>query len=222
MPDQPDPPARPHAVFDFDGVLVRRDSTVELLRRRFRRHPVLLPLAAGPLTAYAATGLVPPLRAPAARVVVRAGLLGARRAAVEEESRLLGATLAADPRWRVDAGVRAMRAHLVDGDVTVVSAGLGSTVRAYLDELGLSDVRVVASRVAGALGGAQLGDHTYGPAKVVRAAASGLRSWDHAYTDAASDFPLLEPARHRYLVNASRPVVAAARRRWPDVHVLTW
>ncbi|HEY1133124.1 MAG TPA: hypothetical protein VGE77_00980 [Nocardioides sp.] len=64
--------------------------------------------------------------------------------------------------------------------------------------------------------------HTYGAAKVVRAAAAGLHRWDVAYTDARSDFPLLSPARRKALVNARPATVAAARERWPDVEVLTW
>ncbi|MDF9717066.1 haloacid dehalogenase-like hydrolase [Nocardioides sp. ChNu-99] len=218
----PDPAVRPHAVLDFDGVVVRHDSTVELLRRRLRARPWLLPVAAGPLVGYAVTSVAPPLRAPASLLVVRAALVGSRRADVEEAAWRLGAELAADPAWRVDAAVDVMRAHLAEGDVTVVSAGLAVTVRAFLDALGLAEVRVVASRIAGGIGGSLLTDHTYGAHKVVRAAAAGITAWDHAYTDAASDFPLLERARHRHLVNARRPVVAAARLRWPDVEVLTW
>lgn len=219
--DHQQPPPH-HAVFDFDGVLVRRDSTVELLRRRFRRRPWLLPLALGPLTAYAATVATPPLQAPASRVVVRAALAGTTRARVEASGRALGAELAGDDRWRVDAAVAAVRTHLAEGAVTVVSAGLDITVRAYLDALDLHDVAVVASRLDGRLGGVHLTDHTYGAAKVVRAAAAGLHRWDVAYTDAASDFPLLAPARRRVLVNARPSVVAAARLRWPDVEVVTW
>lgn len=218
MPDT----AAPHAVFDFDGVLVRRDSTVALLRRRFRRRPWVLALVAGPLAAYGATAWVPPLQAPASRLVVRTSLAGTTRARVVATARSLGADLARDDRTRVDGAVGRLREHLQDGGVTVVSAGLAPTVRAYLDALDLHDVGLVASGVGGGLGGASLVDHTYGAAKVVRAAAAGLHTWEHAYTDALSDFPLLEPAAHRVLVNARAGVVAAARARWPDVEVVRW
>lgn len=218
----PDPAPRPHAVFDFDGVLVRRDSTAELIGRRLRRRPWLLPLTAVPLAAYAATAVVPPLQAPASRVVVRAALAGTTSARTAAAGRLLGAELAADDRVRVDGAVARMREHLADGDVTVVSAGLAPTVRAFLDALDLHDVALVASGLGAVLGGTVLTDHTYGRAKVARAAAAGLHAWDHAYTDAASDFPLLEPAAHRVLVNPRPSVVTAARRRWPDVEVVRW
>lgn len=126
----PDPAPRPHAVFDFDGVLVRRDSTAELIGRRLRRRPWLLPLTAVPLAAYAATAVVPPLQAPASRVVVRAALAGTTSARTAAAGRLLGAELAGDDRVRVDGAVARMREHLAEGDVTVVSAGLAPTVRA--------------------------------------------------------------------------------------------
>lgn len=193
-------------VFDLDGVLLRGDSTVELLRRRLRSSPWLLPPVAATGALFALSDRRSPWRSRWSRAVVASALLGRRLESVEAELRALATDLHARPGLAPTRSVAALRSHVADGDrVLVSSAGLEPFVHAWVGLLGAGPaVTVAGSRLAQRRSGVVLADHHYGPRKVERAAELGFTApYDVVYSDSDSDLPLLERATNPVLVDPS-------------------
>lgn len=209
------------AVFDFDGVLVRDDSTVAYLRRRGTRRPWLVAGAVPALAAFAVTGRSALLRSHASRATLRAFFVGTRLEALTTELEALGHELATTPGLPLADGVAAAAAHLADGDrVVVLSAALEPLLRGFLAGAGLEGASYAGSRLGPAPGGARMRDHNFHDRKVERARLLGAPPpWDVAYTDSSSDLPLLRNARRGVLVNPSARLSAQVRAALPDVPV---
>jgi phosphatidylglycerophosphatase C len=197
-------------VFDLDGVLLRGDSTVELLRQRLRSAPWLLPPVAATGAMFALSDRRSPGRSRWSRAVVASALLGRRLESVEAELRALAQDLHDRAGLAPARTVDALRAHVADGDrVLVSSAGLEPFVHAWVALLTDAPVTVAGSRLAQHRSGVVLADHHYGPRKVDRAAELGFAApYDVVYSDSDSDLPLLERANHPVLVAPSERTLA--------------
>jgi phosphatidylglycerophosphatase C len=192
-------------VFDLDGVLLRGDSTVGLLRRRLRRSPWLLPPVAVTGALFALSDRRSRWRSRWSQAVVASALIGRRVDSVETELRGL-ATELHDDGLAPPRVVEALRSHVAEGDrVLVSSAGLEPFVQAWVGLLtDAPGVTAAGSRLAQRRGGVVLADHHYGARKVERAAELGFAApYDVVYSDSDSDLPLLERARSPVLVSPS-------------------
>jgi phosphatidylglycerophosphatase C len=199
-----------HVLFDMDGVLVKGDSFALFMRRAgavgWRRATGFVGvLAAAPLA------LFPRQRSRAIRLAVRAGLLGMSIEEVRYRAKSFGEALAKEPgRVRQD-GVAAAQRHLEAGDrVVVVTASEETLARAYLDNIGLGGVELIASQVDD-------GVHNRGAAKPRQLVARGIcPPWQVAYSDSLTDLPMLRGARRAVMVNASQRTLAKARKALGD------
>jgi len=193
----------PVVLFDFDGVLFRGDSFTALLlahaRRQWWRVLLLLPLLllAAPFIAIRAT------RRPTLRVFVHLMLVGVSEARYRAMAREFGRVLAADAERFIADGLAAIQRHVEGGARVVIVSGCEETLaRAILDELGLRDIELIASRLIGGRFGMRVGVHTFGPEKVRQLAAHGIHPpWEVAYSDSSTDAAMLVAARSSVLVN---------------------
>lgn len=196
--------AAPVVLFDFDGVLYRGDSFTELmqdhLRRQWWRVVLALPLLllVAPFAAWRRT------RRRAVRFVVHMAFLGISHERYRQMAREFGRSLGADAARFIEGGLQAIKRHVDSGARVVVISGCEETLlRAILDELGLRDIELIASRFVAGRFGMRVGVHTFGPEKVRQLAARGIHPpWDIAYSDSSTDAPMLVAARSSVLVNA--------------------
>ena len=211
-------------LFDFDGVLFRRDAFARLLRRRYARAgwPLAWLLLASPLLliAMSARG-----RRRAVRWIIAGGLLGLDERRYRALASGFGRALARDARnFRRDA-LAALNRHRHAGDRVLVVTGCEETLaRAILDELGLAMVELVASRVAPGRFGLRVAVRNTGREKPRQLAALGIAApWALAYSDSAADLPMLAAAQAPVLVNA-RPKLArrVERALSRDVQRVDW
>lgn len=196
--------ATPVVLFDFDGVLFRGDSFTALMRKHLRRQwwrvALLLPL----LLVLAPFLAVRRLRRRILRVVVHLALIGVSETHYRQMAQEFGRGLAVDTERFIEDGLAAIKRHAQSGARVVVVSGCEETLaRAILDELGLRDIELVASRLVGGRFGMRVGVHTFGAEKVRQLAAHGIHPpWDVAYSDSSTDAAMLVAARSSVLVNA--------------------
>ncbi|MDC8010943.1 haloacid dehalogenase-like hydrolase [Tahibacter soli] len=192
-------------LFDFDGVLVRKDSFGSWLRDRLRRErwrilPLLPIVPFMPLffATVRGTGWM-------ARVAVRLATAGLTEAEFLADIRTFGRRFVARPGMRVDGAVARVREHVAAGDrVLVVSACAQPLLDTILAELGLADVEAIGSDVAIGRFGVRAAFHNYGANKLVALAKRGVAApWDVAYSDSRADLPMLRHAQQAVLVNPS-------------------
>jgi HAD superfamily hydrolase (TIGR01490 family) len=109
-------------------------------------------------------------------------------------------------------------------DTYIVSASPREVVEALAQALGMTGgIGTVGEVVDGAYTGALIGPFCYGPGKVE--AIAELAAWEHydlercyAYSDSASDLPMLEAVGHPVAVNPDAVLARTARRNgWPTV-----
>ena len=194
----------PVVLFDFDGVLYRGDSFTELmqdhLRRQWWRVVLALPLLllVAPFAAWRRT------RRRAVRFVVHMSFLGISHERYRRMAQEFGRSLGTDAARFIEGGLQAIRRHVDSGARVVVISGCEETLlRAILDELGLRDIELIASRFVAGRFGMRVGVHTFGAEKVRQLAERGIHPpWDIAYSDSSTDAPMLVAARSSVLVNA--------------------
>jgi phosphatidylglycerophosphatase C len=209
---------RPVAVFDLDGTLLRGDTTVEFIRGLILRSPARTAgaLLIGPLLApsffmpftrrYAITGLL---------WIATAGVPPGRIEVLVER---FAAAHAAEGN-RIPVVLDRLHAHLAAGDRVVIATGCADWLAtATCRALGLDRVEVMAaclrqernfvrpspdSRIWNALP-TSTGVFSFGLEKLRRLAAAGVTfPVAYAYTDSATDLPLLLAATERYVVEPS-------------------
>jgi HAD superfamily phosphoserine phosphatase-like hydrolase len=88
--------------------------------------------------------------------------------------------------------------------VVVVSASCSSWIRPILDAAGLTGVHIVASHFGFCRGGLVMRERCAGLAKVQRLAHYQSSRWEYAYTDSATDLPMLALAHQPTLVGPGR------------------
>lgn len=205
--------SQPIAVFDFDGVLIKHDSTVEFVRRRIRRSPWLVVPMLPTAICYLSARRVPTARSFFAKALIGIVLAGRDVHSAERELRSLGRELGASSTWPLRDGVEAARAMAAGGHrVVVVSAGLTPLVRAFLDECGLQRADVIASGVSPAWSGSRMAPHNFHRRKVESVGRAGFAApWAVVYSDSTDDLPLMMRAARVVLVNPSTTTSAAVR-----------
>jgi phosphatidylglycerophosphatase C len=210
----PAPATRPVVLFDFDGVLFRGDAFTALMRAHFRRQwwrgLLALPLVVclSPLSVLRRT------RWRLVRMVVHVALLGLDEARYRAIATRFARGLALDSRHFLAAGLRALRRHQLDARVIVVTGCEETLARALLDELGLADVELVASRLVARRSGLRVGVHNVGKEKLRQLARAGVvPPWRVAYGDSLADVAMLAAAESPVLVNTGRKLRAAVARR---------
>ena len=114
--------------------------------------------------------------------------------------------------------------RLAGRDTYIVSASPSEVVQALAQALGMTGgLGTIGAVVDGVYTGDLVGPFCYGPGKVE--AINEVANWEHydlercyAYSDSASDLPMLEAVGHPVAVNPDRPLEAVARQRgWPIV-----
>ncbi|GAB3053022.1 HAD family hydrolase [Intrasporangium mesophilum] len=216
----------PTAMFDFDGVLLRGDSTVSYLARTLRRSPRLLTRVAAPALAFAtATRRAndEDVTRHAARVISLC-LKGAGLRDVTESLKAEGVHLALTPERSCAPALSTLRSLRTEGvRVVVNTAAPDQLVRSWLATLDLADVPVVASTLAQGSNGVILARHNRGERKVRGASDAGYGSrWTFAFADSIADLPMLKRASQPFLVNPSRRTRAIVRDLVDEIIEVTW
>ena len=205
--------ASPVVLFDFDGVLFRDNAFYALVRARFRRSwwrlPTLLILSPG----------LPLLLFPCGRRWLRHGAVRLAWFGVSERryrriADSFGRELARRPGSFLREGLSTLRGHAANGDrVLVVSACEETLLGSMLDEIGLGDVEVIASRVRNSLIGVRTVVLNFGAEKIRQIPLRGIEApWAVAYSDSLSDAPMLRSAQDPVLVNATPKLCKALER----------
>jgi len=211
------------AIFDLDRTLVHGSSLVELAsclaaqgivgRTTLARHAL-------PRVVFARRG-AGDATAVRVRQAALAALAGCERealaAAARDAGQLVSRRLYRGARWVLDR-------HLGAGDFcVVVSAAPQELVEAVVSSIGAH--RAVGTRAAvtdGRLTGELEGPFCYGPGKLARLSSEiGVVSLGGAcaYSDSASDLPLLSACGHPVAVNPDRRLRKAAKAAdWPILH----
>lgn len=202
-------------LFDFDGVLVRGDAFAKFMRERYAHAWWrILPLLV--LTPFL---LLPALTSRGRRRIVRL-VVGWALAGLDEKTyRALadrfGRTLARDARHFSRSAFAVLNRHRRAGDRVLVVTGCEETLaRAILDELGLSEIELVASRVMPGRFGPRVAVRNIGREKLRQLALRDVHpQWDVAYSDSLIDLPMLAGARAAVVVNPHRGMLARAQVR---------
>jgi phosphoserine phosphatase len=222
--DVSDRPAPRHLQFDFDGVLLRRDSTATFIVRELRRRPARLAVAVVPAVAYLAARPVPRLQGRLARLLLRLTMHGMTAEQVRTSLAELAREMAADERVAVRPAVEALREAMARGDrVLVNSASFEDFLVPFLATHDL-EPEVVGSTLRATAHGTAMDRHNHGHEKVRSARAAGWQaSCDVVVSDSLSDLPLLATARRAVMVDVSDRVAQRVRRSTTaEVEVVHW
>ncbi|HVC17854.1 MAG TPA: HAD family hydrolase [Rhodanobacter sp.] len=189
-------------LFDFDGVLMHGDAFHLFMRERYARSPwrgllalVCLPLLLVPL---------PFSRRLPVHMLVRIALLGVGSKRYQMAACDFAAFLARRPRQFCRDGLLALRRHQAAGDRVIVVTGCEHVlVNGILQQLGLTELEVLASQLRPGWLGMRSHWHNVGVRKVLRLAQHGLTAWQVAYSDSLQDVPMLKHASEVVLVNGT-------------------
>ena len=189
-------------LFDFDGVLIHGDSFYLFIRERYVRsfwRPLLALLSTPLLLAQLSFSRRLPMR-----VLVRIALLGLGERRYQTVAGAFADTLARRPRQFCRDGLQALRRHQAQGDRVIVVTGCEHTlVSGILQQLGLTNLEVLASSVRPGWFGMGLLQHNVGGRKVQLLAQHGITAWQVAYGDSMYDAPMLKVAAEAVLVNGT-------------------
>jgi phosphatidylglycerophosphatase C len=189
-------------LFDFYGVLMHGDAFYLFMRERYRRSwwRPLLALLSTPLLLLQ----LPFSRRLPARVLVRIALLGLGERHYQAAANAFAASLARRPRQFCRDGLQALRRHQAQGDRVIVVTGCEHTlVSGVLQQLGLTDLEILASQLRTGWFGMRPLRHNVGRRKVQALAGHGVTAWQVAYGDSIFDVAMLKPATEAVLVNGT-------------------
>ena len=189
-------------LFDFDGVLIHGDAFYLFIRERYLRSlwRPLLALLCTPLLLLQ----LPFSRRLPVGMLVRIALLGLGEKRYQAMAGGFAATLARRPRQFSRDGLHALRRHQAGGDRVIVVTGCEQVlVNGILQQLGLTNLEVLASQLRPGWLGMRPLRHNVGRRKVQLLAQHGLTAWQMAYSDSLHDVPMLKPAKEVVLVNGT-------------------
>jgi len=189
-------------LFDFDGVLIHGDAFSLFMRDRYT-HSLLRKLMIVPTLPWLLLSWPFSWRRPV-RTLVHVGLFGVGEQRYAKTVRAFAAELVRRPKLFNRDGLQALRRHQAAGDRVIVVTGCEhALVTGILDELGLRDLEVLASRLRPSWLGMRVQLHNVGRRKLQQLAAHGVREWQLAYSDSSMDLPMLKPAAEAVLVNGT-------------------
>jgi len=189
-------------LFDFDGVLIHGDAFYLFIRQRYLSSlwRPLLALLCAPLLLV----LLPFSRRLPVRILVRIAWLGVGEKRYQVMALDFAATLARRPRQFCRDGLHALRRHQAAGDRVIVVTGCEQVlVSGILQQLGLTNLEVLASQLRPGWFGMRPYRHNVGKRKVQQLAQYGVAEWQVAYSDSLQDVPMLKPATQVVLVNGT-------------------
>jgi phosphatidylglycerophosphatase C len=197
-------------LFDFDGVLFKGDAFTALMRHHCTRAWWRVVLASPLLLVTLPFLWLRRTRSGAVRFIVRLALLGFSLSRYRTLAQDFGRTLARDARHFSRQSLAALNAHRHAGARVIVVSGCEETLaRTILDELGLGQIELVASRLAEGRFGVRVAVRNVGVEKAHQLGRRGVRPpWDVAYSDSLADLPILAAARSAFLVNPDRQMLA--------------
>ncbi len=206
-------------VFDLDGVLARRDTQAELIRRQLTSHPVRAIVGILPVAGWTVLKNFTGSRVVMSRVLGRIALSGLSETAYGDLARRTGGALGADPAWVIAEGIAALRGHLDDGDDVVVTTGTEERLsRAFLDAAGVPGVELIATHIRfGRM--AHYANHNLGPRKVPNLEG---RIVDLFYTDSELDLDVARRASRTVLVNPDARLERLFTASVTDLSVVRW
>ena len=196
------PPTARVVLFDFDGVLIHGDSFYLFMRERYRGSlwRRLVALLSVPLLLV----LWPFSRRLPINMLVRIALIGLHERGYQAAANAFAAVLARRPKQFCRDGLQALRRHQGLGERVIVVTGCEhALVSGILQQLGLSEVEVVASQLRPGWLGMRLRRHNVGRRKVQSLAEHGLSAWQVAYGDSMYDAAMLKVADEAVLVNGT-------------------
>lgn len=195
--------ATPRVVlFDFDGVLLHGDAFYLFIRDRYARS-WLRKLLVLPCLPWLLLEL-PFSRRRAARTLVHAALFGTSGKRYQAQAGAYATALVQHSRLFNRDALRALRRHQQAGDRVIVVTGCEQAlVGGILEQLGLHEVELLASRLRHGWTGMRTGFHNIGANKLKALAAHGVSAWQLAYSDSLMDVPMLKAAAEPVLVNGT-------------------
>ncbi|HEX8779525.1 MAG TPA: HAD family hydrolase [Rhodanobacter sp.] len=189
-------------LFDFDGVLLHGDAFYHFVRSRYARS-WLRKLLVLPCLPWLLLQL-PFSRRRAARTLVHAALFGTGEQSYRAQARAYAAELVQRSRLFNRDALRTLRRHQQASDRVIVVTGCEQAlVGGILEQLGLGDVELLASRLRPGWSGMRTGFHNVGANKLKALAGHGITAWHLAYSDSLMDVPMLKPAVEPVLVNGT-------------------
>ncbi|MDE2087178.1 MAG: haloacid dehalogenase-like hydrolase [Xanthomonadaceae bacterium] len=190
------------ALFDFDGVLLHGDAFGLFIRSRYRR-AWLRKLLVVPCLPWLLL-MLPFSRRLVSRTLVHVALFGTGEARYRAQAQAFATELVQHSRRFNRDALRQLRRHQQAGDRVIVVTGCEhALVGGILEQLGLGDVELLASRLRATGLGMRTGFHNVGANKLKALAAHGVGAWNVAYTDSLADVPMLKPAAEPVLVNGT-------------------
>lgn len=198
-------------VFDLDGVLTRRDTLTALILRGASRRPWRFFRLVGPLITFARHGGDFARRKVAVQRIVDVVFTGMDDGELNDLCLSVGRRAASSRWWTRPALVAEYRRLQVAGHPIVVATATEERVaHGLLDDLGLSAVAVLGSRIDTTGGTAALAVYNYGPRKLESLHEAGQAIVDAVfYTDSSSDLPTAAEAQCVVLVDPSRETLTA-------------
>jgi len=227
---------RPVAVFDLDGTLLRGDTTVEFIKGLILRSPARTAAALLIVPVLGPFFFMPFTRRNAITVLLWIATAGLPPHRIEALLQRFAAAHAAEDN-QIRVVLDRLHAHLAAGDRVVIATGCADWLAtAACRALGLDTVEVVAARLHqgrtfvrpsrdcgmwNALP-TSTGVMSFGLEKLRRLAAAGITfPVAYAYTDSATDLPLLLAATRRHVVEpAPRHLRRIRAKAGPKVVVL--
>jgi phosphatidylglycerophosphatase C len=219
---------RPVAVFDLDGTLLRGDTTVEFIRGLILRSPARTAVAVAIVPLLGPVFFMPFARRYAISALLWIATAGLPPGRIEALVEQFAAGHAAEGN-QIRVVLDRLHAHLAAGDRVVIATGCADWLAtAACRALGLGTVEVVAARLQqgrtfvrpspdcgmwNALP-TSTGAFSFGLEKLRRLAAAGISfPVAYAYTDSATDLPLLLAATERHVVEPSPRHLRRIRRK---------
>ena len=197
-----DVPAQRVVLFDFDGVLLHGDAFYLFVRSRYARS-WLRKLLVLPCLPWLLLQL-PFSRRHAARTLVHIALFGTGEQRYRTQAQAFAAELVQHSRLFNRDALRTLRRHQQAGDRVIVVTGCEQAlVGGILEQLGLGEVELLASRLRVTGLGMRTGFHNIGANKLKALAGHGVRAWQVAYGDSMYDADMLKQAAEPVLVNGT-------------------